>query len=301
METPPFEFDPPAVDPRSFLLEQGLGENSYEHIKEIGRGGYGQVHLFRRRHRSGNADYVAGKFVYRQMFGPEDDPASAAAYERTVSGLENFRTLSTDSPYVLRIFDVWQRHAEGCFGYMMELADDLLGTGSELDPIRYRPRTLKHLLERTGGRQRLPAAQCIEVARGLATGLHLLHEAGFTHRDVRPSNIIFIRGLPKLADIDLLAEHDPALTSYIPKHYAAPEGGHSHQADLFSLGRTLYEMSTGLAVQNFPCLPTDVRFWADHELFLRLNQVMATACAPDVQDRFRSARQFLEALPDLNT
>jgi serine/threonine protein kinase len=52
--------------------------------------------------------------------------------------------------------------------------------------------------------------------------LRILHHGGFTHRDVRPSNIIFVNGTPKLADIDLLTDDQAALTSYIPKHYAAP-------------------------------------------------------------------------------
>ncbi len=157
---------------------------------------------------------------------------------------------------------------------MMELADDM-ESDRQVNPSVYKPKTLKNELARRGHRQRLPAAKCVAIAIGLARGLQILHEGGFTHRDVRPSNIIFVNGIPKLADIDLLAGHDASLASYIPKHYAAPEGSHSSQADIFSFGKTLYEMCTGLPVKAYPCLPPDIRHWEDHGLLLKINKVIA--------------------------
>jgi eukaryotic-like serine/threonine-protein kinase len=269
-------------------------EPGYEYIREIASGGYGYVYLFSRQ-QGDQLQYVAGKFIYRHVFGPLEDPSSAAAYERAFEGLQNFRSLSADSPYLLKIFDVRQRHEEGYFCYMMELADDLQ-TGRIILPAEYRPHTLKNELERDGTRKRLPARQCLRMAIQLARGLDVLHASGFTHRDVRPSNIIFVDDVPKLADIDLLADADQTLASYIPKDYAAPEGVHAVAADLFSFGKTLYEMCTGLPVKSFPCLPRDVREWEDHRLFLRLNEVMARACASHVRRRYRSAKEMLRDL-----
>ena len=151
-------------------------------------------------------------------------------------------------------------------------------------------------MERFGKRSRLPSQECLSVAIALGHGLKALHEGGFTHRDLRPSNIIFVKGVPKLADVDLVAEHDVALVSYIPKEYAAPEGSHSIQADIYSFGKTLYEMSTGLSVKEFPRLPPDVRHWQDHALFLRINKIIAKACARRLSDRFRSAQELLREL-----
>ena len=95
---------------------------------------------------------------------------------------------------------------------MMELADDIR-SGRRIDPRAYQATTLKNEREREGTRRRLPAARCAETAIMLARGLAILHEAGFTHRDVLPSNIIFVNPVPKLADIDLLPGHDPTLPS----------------------------------------------------------------------------------------
>jgi serine/threonine protein kinase len=285
--------EPTSTDPES---REARSEAGYDYIKEIASGGYGYVYLFSRTAQNhGESDYVAGKFVYRHIFGPSDDPSSSAAYQRALDGLQNFRSLSGESPYLLRVFDVRQRHDEGYFCYMMELADDM-NSGGQIDPGVYRPRTLKNELERSGNRQRLPATTCVDIAIGLARGLQILHDGGFTHRDLRPSNIIFVNGVPKLADIDLLAGHNTALTSYIPKHYAAPEGSHSSQADIFSFGKTLYEMCTGFPAKSYPCLPPDIRHWKDHRLSLQINKVIAKACARDLRERYQSAEHVLAGL-----
>ena len=273
---------------------EASSQAGYNYIKEIARGGYGYVYLFSRTHHGEN-DYVAGKFVYRHVFGPGDDPASSAAYQRALEGLQNFRSLSGESSYLLRVYDVRQRHDEGYFCYMMELADDM-ESGRRINPSVYKPKTLKNQLERFGHRRRLPAMKCVGIAIGLARGLQILHAGGFTHRDVRPSNIIFVNDVPKVADIDLLAGHDAALTSYIPKHYAAPEGSHSRQADIFSLGKTLYEICTGLPVSAYPCLPADIRHWEDHQTMLKINKIISKACARDLRKRYPSAEHLLNDL-----
>ncbi len=286
------------MEPGSIHSESGrtVAEAGYRFIKQIGSGGYGCVYLFNRDGPGErNDDYVAGKFVYRHLFGSVDDRVGDAAYQRALEGLQNFRSLSGESPYLLRVFDVRRRHEEGYFCYMMELADDL-ESGRRIDPCVYRPRTLKNELERFGHRRRPSATKCVEIAIGLASGLRILHESGFTHRDVRPSNIIFVSAVPKLADIDLLAGHDAALTSYIPREYAAPEGSHSAQADILSFGKTLYEMCTGFPVNAFPCLPPDIRHWEDHAALLKINKIIARACAHDLPKRYFSVEQLLNDL-----
>ena len=136
----------------------------------------------------------------------------------------------------------------------------------------------------------------MDIGIALARGLQILHESGFTHRDVRPSNIIFVNDVPKLADIDLLAGNDATLPSYIPRDYAAPEGSHSSRADIFSFGKTLYEMCTGMPAKDYPCLPRDIRYWNDHRLLLQINKVIGKACARDLRERYDSAERMLDDL-----
>jgi len=46
----------------------------------------------------------------------------------------------------------------------------------------------------------------------LTSALGLLHRHGLIHRDIKPTNIIFVHDLPKLADIGLVTAIGEAVT-----------------------------------------------------------------------------------------
>src|ERR1022692_4677747 len=69
-------------------------------------------------------------------------------------------------------------------------------------PHSYAPHTLRADLERG----RLPAARVLEIGLALGEALGHLHHNGLVHRDVKPSNVIFVNGRPKLADIGLVTD-----------------------------------------------------------------------------------------------
>jgi hypothetical protein len=62
------------------------------------------------------------------------------------------------------------------------------------------------------------------------------------------------------------------------------------------LGKVLYEMATGRDRLDYPELPTDLEERPDRERLLRLNAVIAKACAPDSRRRYQSARGLFEDL-----
>ena len=178
--------------------------------------------------------------------------------------------------------------------YIMELADDHVA-GRNIDSIQYEPRTLKSDLAR---HKHLPASESIRLGLSLTQALHALHSCSLTHRDIKPSNIIFIDGQPKLADIGLVAVSGQ--NSFVgTEGYVPPEGPGTPQADIFSLGKLLYEVSTGKDRLDFPEL--DSRFSArpDREELSSLNEVLVKACANDPKKRYASAAAMhkdLEAL-----
>src|SRR3989440_5386632 len=171
--------------------------------------------------------------------------------------------------------------------YSMELADDHLA-GREIDIVSYEPRTLKSDL---GRQKRLSADESIRVGISLTEALEALHERGLTHRDIKPSNIIFIEGVPKLADIGLVAA--TGQRSFVgTEGYIPPEGPGTPCADIYSLGKLLYETCTGKDRLDFPEIDSQLSARPDRECLLQLNNVLVKACANDPKRRYESAAEM---------
>ena len=72
----------------------------------------------------------------------------------------------------------------------------------------------------------------------IAEGLDYLHRKELIHRDVKPSNLIFIDGKCRLADIGLVALLGQR--SFVgTEGFVAPEGPGTAASDIFSLGMVL--------------------------------------------------------------
>src|ERR1700737_893595 len=166
----------------------------------------------------------------------------------------------------------------------MELADDHMA-GRKIDIVHYEPRTVKAALAR---HKRLSAFESIQLGLSLTEALEALHVHGLTHRDIKPSNIIFIDGVPKLADIGLVAA--TGHQSFVgTEGYVPPEGPGTPQADIFSLGKLLYEISTGKDRLDFPEIDSRLSTRPDKEELSQLNDVLVKAWANDPKERYASA------------
>lgn len=250
----------------------------YEVLQLIGRGGYGEVYLTRGR----NGAYHAVKVVYRVNFD-DDRP-----YEREYNGIVKFEPVSRRSASQLQILHVGRRDSAGYFYYLMELADDM-ASGRTIHSDTYQPHTLKGETRRRG---RIPVADCCQIGIGLAVALENLHAHGLVHRDIKPSNIVFVNGHPKLADVGLVTNADLTVSCAGTEGYMPPEGPGSFRGDLYSLGKVLYEIATGMDRLEFPRLPDNLSELPDHETFLDLNAIIAQACQADVRKRYQSAQEL---------
>jgi Tfp pilus assembly protein PilF len=119
-----------------------------------------------------------------------------------------------------------------------------------------------------------------------------LHKHGLVHRDIKPSNVIFVNGVPKLGDIGLVTEAGDTHSIVGTEGYLPPEGPGEPQADIFSLGKVLYEISTGRDRRRFPELPEDLRSWPDRLAIVEFNEILLKTCAKDAAKRYPSANEL---------
>ncbi len=247
----------------------------HEVLRVIGRGAYGEIWLA----RSLTGALRAVKVVHRSTFESE------RAFQREFQGMSSFEPISRAHDGFVDILHVG-RTGQYLY-YIMELADDHLA-GPRIDITNYAPRTLKSDLDRE---RRLSASESIQLGISLTKALQALHEHGLAHRDIKPSNIIFIEGVPKLADIGLVAA--TGQRSFVgTEGYVPPEGPGTPAADIFSLGKVLYEISTGKDRLDFPELDSQLTSRPDKQQLLRLNDVLVNACASDPRKRYRSAAEM---------
>ncbi len=261
----------------------------HELIRCIGQGSYGEVWLA----RAATGAFRAIKTVRRRVSGEDRQ------FDREFAGLQRVEPISRLHEGLVDILHVGRnRGTAGDFlYYVMELADDeaTLG-GPAIDPERYQPRTLRALLDRGG---RVSWDECLRVGIRLAAALDFLHSRGLVHRDIKPGNIIFIEGQPRLADIGLIAGVNEQSSLVGTAGYLPPEGPGTCRADLFSLGMVLYELTTGLPHGRFPELPVETAGPAGPKLDGLINLIFRL-CAHSPEQRPASAAAVHEALQRLN-
>ena len=258
----------------------------YELVIEIARGSYGQVWLA----RSVLGTWRAIKIVQRSLF--ED----SRPYQREFNGIRRYEAISREHDGLVDVLHVGRNEDEGYFYYVMELADDQV-VGQNVRSLDYSPLTLQSELSARGS---LPAEECVDLGAQLAEALGYLHANGLVHRDIKPSNIIFVDGRPKLADIGLVADSGLSSFSVGTLGFLPEEGTGNPMADVFALGKVLYESSTGMDRNDFPDLPPSARGLSHGDKLMQLNKLLHRACAHVEGDRFGDVDEFAVALRRIN-
>ena len=257
----------------------------HEVLRKIGGGAYGEVWLA----RGVTGALRAVKVVWREDF--EDE----RTFEREFEGILKFEPMSRDHPALVNILHVG-RSPDGVsfYYYVMELGDDVT-SGQDINPIEYEPRTLRADTHLAVGVQ-WETSVCIDVGVRLAEALDHLHERGLAHRDVKPSNVIFVNGRAKLADIGLVAARGQR-TFVGTEGFVPPEGPGSAQADVYSLGKVLYEIATGNDRLSFPELPDVIPSGLERKRWLELNKIICDICEPRISKRkISTAADLADAL-----
>ncbi len=246
----------------------------------IGIGAYGKVWLA----RNAMGEWRAVKAVYRRNFA--NNPR---AYRREYKGIRRYSPVSLRHESLLPILEVGHDQEAGCFYYVMELADHADGARPE-SAENYAAKTLRRIMDEQG---RLPAKECVAIAADLAEALDQLHRQNLVHRDVKPANVVFVYGRPKLADVGLVTDLNATQTEVGTLGYITPELFGKPGGDVYGLGKVLYEMATGSDRLNFPALPSfRGTSEEEHQRLLDLNDVLTKACANTTNGRYRDAAEM---------
>jgi serine/threonine-protein kinase len=200
----------------------------YQLDEEIGEGGMATV--FRARDRELRRD-VAIKVLFPHLARRGEIVRRFHREARAAAGLEHAN--------ILRIYDVGGGEADDPPYIVMELI---------------RGRTLLEEIEQRGA---ILAEVTACIGALLADALGAAHTAGIIHRDIKPSNVLIAPGgRLLLADFGVarLETEDSLITrtgsllgtpAYMSPEQASGDTATS-KSDLYSLGATLYQLSTGL-------------------------------------------------------
>ena len=254
----------------------------YRILAELGRGAMGIVY------KAEDPSLNRAVAVKTIMMSP--DAAERAEYEarflqeaKAAGGLNH--------PNIIIVHDIGR---EGDIAYMaMELLEGV---------------DLREVMKRG----RIPPPSAIDIAAQVADGLAFAHEHGVIHRDIKPGNIMIVRGrhvkimdfgIARMRVSDIKTQTGTILGS---PRYMSPEQvtgrAVDHRSDIFSLGVVLYELASGTAPFS-ASQPSQLMYQVAHatpqppsaldaSLPAMLDLIVARALEKDPGARYRSAAEF---------
>ena len=264
-------------------LRRALGDD-YELLSLMGTGGFGRVYRVR--------DLQLEREVALKVLQPllTRDPEVVERFRR-----EAQLAAGLSHPNIVNIYDIGGR--SGLLWYTMELINGP---------------SLAQLVEREGP---LPLATVLRLLREALSALTHAHGSGLVHRDLKPENMLIDQtGSLQITDFGLAlalrGRYGGATSQSGTPQFASPEqllGERVDQrSDLYSLAAVAYYALLGtppfsgltveqvLAKQTTNQLPTS-RGRRD-DVSEALDQVLERALSADVNRRYTSAVEFLQAL-----
>ncbi|MEE8430977.1 MAG: serine/threonine-protein kinase [Candidatus Desulfatibia sp.] len=162
----------------------------------------------------------------------------------------------------------------------------------------------------------LPRSQVLEIIYNTCYALDYIHNKGYMHLDIKPSNIMLTKkGEVKLMDfgISRFLQEDPkditktvGTSYYMSPEQAQSDPGLDHQSDIFSLGIVLYELLTGKRPFEgksfyetiYKIINVDPVAVKEHapDISPDLELVVNKAISKKKEERFKTAKEFAEAL-----
>ena len=228
-------------------------------LQLCGSGAFGEVWLCRDISRK----KLAVKIISKGRLGE--------FWRRELQGVINYRAITEQTSGLLQIYHVGED--EDFFYYTMEAADSL-------SQENYVPDTLSARLAANGP---LPPETLQSVLKEIFNGIKVIHQAGFAHRDIKPDNIIFVHGKPRIGDIGLISALSATMSQlagtleFLPPELRSSDSPDqvdrkSRQgSDLYAFGKVVYCAVTGEEPQKWPAIPCGIPLSLPLKFYLRLS------------------------------
>ena len=268
--------------PAGVPSSMGVEISNYQLHECLRRGAFGELWLA----QDAQGAFHGVKVVYKERFD------KASGYQREFSTLESYVSVSQSHAHLLPLQEV--RRQPEFFYAVMAIADDQ-ESGRQINPRQYNPKSLAREIGRHG---RLSAENSLQLGLNLVEAVQHLHRENLVHANIKPSNILYVEGDPRLGEIGqavVVSRTSEGATS-TGDSYAPPEGNDSPVSDLYSLGMVLYTASTGLGPDRYPEPPTRASDPQTGELVNDLNRIIAQACHQNPARRFKTASEMHRAL-----
>jgi hypothetical protein len=271
-------------EPTAVVLPPGLSPAipDYELSHAIGSGGFGEVWLARNRHTG-------------QLYAVKVFPATQSI---ELDGVREYKKRSQGHPNLVPIEHVGRTLDGRHVYYVMPPADEAKGTAPGWEMEDYEPVTLQRLLRY--GQAPLPLDQVLAIADQLLAALAHLHQAGLIHKDVKPANVLRVKGVWLLGDMGLLAHSDKNSIDAGTPGFRPPEGPVDRTADLYALGKTIFLLATGADLSHFEDLAAGrLAMPAADTRSEPLRALLLKACAENPHQRYRTAAEMQQAVAEL--
>ena len=257
-----------------------LAEGRYELVESIGSGGMASVYRVRDHWKDTDR---AVKIL---------NDAGASKRKTRTRFLNEAQTMAQlDHKHIVRIFDIGEE--DGHYYFVMELA----ANGS--------------LATRMRQKGAIPLHTALRFGFEALMGLDHAHTAGVAHRDVKPHNILLSEDDEvKLSDFGIARLLSDAESMRITGTgdmlgtvaYMAPEQRLDPrkvgpEADIYSVGATLYMMITGRRPMDLALAKLDPNVL--ERLPAQVRPVVRRAISHRPEDRYPVARQMAEALAEI--
>ncbi|MBN2703528.1 MAG: protein kinase [Pontiellaceae bacterium] len=202
----------------------------YEFIEELGRGGFAVVWKA--------LDRKLGRTVAIKKLHAEQDDVVIERFKREAQVIAQLNHRN-----VVGVYDVAEDVADG--KNEVWLVMEYIDGGSLRDYLRQK------------GKLEIPEA--VRLFKGIAQGLAYAHRKNLVHRDIKPTNILLQNDggelIPKIVDFGLaqagrnselsISGYGLGTPYYMPPEQQRDAKSVNHTADIYALGKVLYEMISG--------------------------------------------------------